>query len=48
MLSLIKSAGFSIAALRVARITVNFPAPAVTGYDNESTWKPTLETSRDP
>src|SRR5271154_4252480 len=42
MLSLIKSAGFSIAALRVARITVNVPARAVTGYDNESTWKQTL------
>jgi hypothetical protein len=30
-LSLIKSVGLSIAALRFARITVNFPVRAVTG-----------------
>jgi hypothetical protein len=40
MLSLIKSACFSIAALRFARITVNRPVRAVTGYDNESTREP--------
>jgi hypothetical protein len=45
-LSLIKSACFSIAALRLARITVNRPVRAVTGYDNESTWKRPPETSR--
>ena len=37
MLSLTKSACFSIAALRFARITVNRPVRAVTGYDIEST-----------
>jgi hypothetical protein len=37
MLSLIKSACSDIAALRLARITVNRPVRAVTGYDNEGT-----------
>ena len=46
MLSLVKSVGLSIAALRFARITVNLPVRAVTGYDNEGTWKTSPETSR--
>ena len=46
MLSLITSVGLSIAALRFARITVNRPVRAVTGYDNEGTWKTSPETSR--
>ena len=46
MLSLIKSFGLSIAALRFAQITVNRPVRAVTGHVNESTWKTTPETTR--
>jgi len=42
MLSLITSACFSIAALRFALD----PVRAVTGYDNESTWKTLPDTSQ--